>query len=293
MNRMAMKRGSVPATLLGAMSWLVLGGVATAQVELQGEEVEYGETETIVVDDVAVRVAVEEPVVDYRAHLLFELNGAWGGQIGDTDYLPSGAPDNYEHPLVQGPGAGGSIGLLLLPNVAVVGSYDYTWATTVTGDVPGVIDDVRGTIDYHAFGLGLRLIEPIGFGRIRAELGGDVLLPFETRLVVEHGAALGQVGITGTGEAVSTYSVGIGAHALIGYELPIGDHFYLSPTLRIRVFQSENAGETTTYRNFVTDYTASPPTAVDAEVRYGDGAARPETHAVADARALLSLGVRI
>lgn len=87
--------------------------------------------------------------------------------------------------------------------------------------------------------------------------------------------------------------MGFGGQARIGYELPIVGPLYAALDLQLQVFQAENSGEETEFENFVTDFEAAPPVAVDAVVVHGDGALRPETRGVSSALVVLSVGVRI
>lgn len=236
--------------------------------------------------------AQEAPAQTYPSTMLFELSGAYGLQVGETDYLPAGTPGDYQHPLANGPAIQGMVGVMVDPHVALFGAYRYTWATTVHGETTGVLDSVRGTVDYHTAEAGVRLFAPLEFGRLRGELAIGVAFPFHSRLEVQYGPALTQLPmpITGTGSRVSNYSVGIGGHAGVGYDLPLTENFYLGLGLQYSVFQSENSGETTDYTNFVTDYGATPPTAVTASVAHGDGEAAPHTYSVQDFRLHLSVG---
>jgi hypothetical protein len=251
------------------------------------------QTRTVMVSETeVVRAAPSGDPTERHPMMLYELTGAYGVQFGSTEYLPSGSATDYQHPLVHGFGVGGTAGVFLQENLAVIANYEYSRAQSREGSVPGVIDEVQGVIDYHTIVAGLRLRVPVGFGAFQAELAGGVVLPFESVLDVRHGAMLSQLGITGTGQRISHYSIGFGGHALIGYEIPILDWLYVATNVKLRTFESENAGETTEYRNFVTDYAAVPPTATTATVQYGDGATRPSTYSVQDVRFQLAVGAR-
>jgi hypothetical protein len=217
-----------------------------------------------------------------------EAHGGYGAQIGVTDYLPDGAQEQYEFPYVHGYSVGATAGVMLHRDIAIIATYEYAAAESIPGELPGVIDQVYGALDYHTAVLGVRLYQSVGFGRVRAEVGGGVLFPFATRLEVEHGAGLAPLGIMGTGTRVENYSVGFGGQAALGYDMPLAVGLYLGIQARVKLFQSENSGETTEYTNFVTDYSA--PEAIDATIEHGDGRERPHTTSVQEARLQLALG---
>lgn len=221
-----------------------------------------------------------------------EATGAYGVQFGTTDYLPAGSPGQYMHPIVHGFGVGGTLGVALMPGLDVVANYEYTNARSREGSLTGVIDEVQGFIEYHTIVAGLRVSVPVGFGAIQAELAGGVVLPYETELQITYGPALAGLPtpITGTGTRISHYSVGFGGHGQIGYRLPIAGPLYAALNVRLRTFEAENSGETTELRNFVTDFEAQPPTATDATISHGEGAARPTTNSVQDVRGQLAIG---
>lgn len=222
---------------------------------------------------------------------LVEATGGWGFQLGETEYLPDGSATEYQHPLVNGYAVGGTAGLMLMEQVALVVSYEYTNATSSEGDITGALDRVEGYIDYHSTVIGLRLYQPTGFGRLRLEFGIGVMFPHETRLELEYADTLQALGISGTGTRVSNYSWGVGGQALAGYEVPLGDVFYVAANLKYKLFQTTNKGETTELRNFV-DLEAEVPMPVDATITHDDGAARPTTNSVQDVRLQLAVGVR-
>ncbi len=234
-----------------------------------------------------------EPAPPPRHMFFLEATGAYGIQFGDTPYLPSGGPTDYQHPIVHGFGVGGTAGVYVIPDtLAIIANYEYDRSISREGVLTGVLDEVQGLIQYHTAMLGLRLRVPVGFGAIRAEVSGGVLFPFQTELSYQYGAGLSQLPtpITGTGTRTDFYSVGFGGSGLIGYEMPLFGPLYLAINIRLRTFQTENSGERTELRNFVTDFTALPPTATDGTVTYGNGAARPSTYSVQDARLQLAIG---
>jgi len=222
-----------------------------------------------------------------------EVNGGYGIQLGDIDYLPgSEGPADWKYPIIHGPAVGGTVGVMLIENLALFVNYEYTWATTQTVSIEGAVDELQATLDYHTLVAGLRTYVPVGFGRIRAELGFGFLFPFNTRVELQYNQALAALPepITGIGEQIENFSPGFGGTAALGYELPIVPGLYLAFNLKYKLFQSENSGETTELRNFVTDFSATPLTAVDETILHGDGAARPRDSAVHDVRFQLSLG---
>ncbi|MDQ3035700.1 MAG: hypothetical protein M3Y87_25060 [Myxococcota bacterium] len=221
-----------------------------------------------------------------------EATGAYGVQFGETNYLPAGAVGSYQHPIVHGYSVGGTAGITLIPGLSVIANYEYTDARSRTGSIQGVVDEAQGFIDYHTIVAGLRLSVPVGFGAIQAEVAGGVVLPFESELRLTYGAALAPLGIAGSGSMIESYSVGFGGHGMIGYRIPIFDVFYTAINFKLRTFQSENSGERTVLRNFVTDFEAQPPVATDGEVIHGEGAERPLTTSVQDVRLQLAIGAQ-
>ena len=270
--------------------WMTLVGVSALTLGAGSARAQDVETTTYRVERVETVEVEEQPA--WRPHVLIEASGAYGVQFGTTDYLPSGAPGQWQHPIVHGFGVGGTAGVVLDPAVALVANYEYSNARSRHGQLTGVIDDVQGSIDYHTIVAGVRLMAPLPFGALQAELAGGVLLPYETLLEVTYGPALGQLPtpITGTGTRITHYSVGFGGHALMGYRIPLGDMFHLALNVKYRLFESENSGETTELNNFVTDYEALPPTATTATIPHGENAAQPTTNSVQDVRGQLVLG---
>lgn len=219
-----------------------------------------------------------------------EATGGYGVQMGETDYLPDGALDEYQHPLVNGYAVGGTAGLFVSPLVSLIANYEYTEAWSRNGEIPGLLDEVQGEIDYHTITGGVRLRAPVGFGALRAELAVGVVLPYETELRFDYGPVVAQLGLTGTGTRVEHFSTGFGGHGALGYEIPLGDMFYLALDVKMKVFQSDNSGESTEYRNMVTDF--DNPVPVTATVEHDDGAERPITSSVQSTRGHLTLGAR-
>ena len=134
---------------------------------------------------------------------------------------------------------------------------------------------------------------PTGFGAFRGEVAVGVVFPHETQLQVDYGPGLALLPqpVTGSGFRTSSYSVGFGGQARIGYEIPIVGPLYAALDLQLQVFQAENSGEETELENFVVDFEA--PTPVNTTILHGDGGARPETRGVASGLGVLSVGVRL
>lgn len=241
-----------------------------------------------------VDMEMTEPPAPPRGRMAFiEAAGSYGIQFGSTPYLPAGMLGDYQHPIVHGFGVGGTAGFYVVPDtVALIANYEFSRAQSREGSITGILDEVQGQISYHTALVGVRLRVPVGFGALQAELAGGVVFPYQTELRYDYGAGLGQLPtpITGTGARFENYSVGVGGHGMVGYEMPLGDVFYLAVNFKLRMFESENSGESTQYQNFVTDFRALPPTATDATVTYGDGAAQPSTNSVQDARLQLAIG---
>ncbi len=267
------------------MSYCVMGALALSTRTAHAQEIVIEEDET--------DIHSEEHHEAHPTSMVFiEATGAYGLQFGRTDYLPSGGPTNYEHPIAHGFGVGATAGVNLIPGVALMANYEYSNARTRQGWMPGIIDEVQGKLDYHTIVAGIRLSVPAGIGFFQAEFGVGVLLPFETELNIAYGPQLAGLPtpITGTGSMISNYSVGFGGHGMVGYRIPIAGVLYTAINLKLRTFESENSGETTQLRNFVTDFTAQPPTATTADISHGEGAARPTTQSVQDVRLQLAFG---
>jgi hypothetical protein len=241
-----------------------------------------------------VDVEVEEEHDIYADSIVFlEASAATGVQLGDTEYLPSGTPGDWQFPLVYGFGVGGTAGVMVGDHIALVGTYMYQRAQTRDGHLDGALTNVEGRIDYHTALGGVRLYVPTGFGAFRGEVAVGVVFPHETQLQLDYGPALGGLPqpIPGSGYRTSRFSVGIGGQARIGYEIPIAGPLYAALDLQLQVFQAENSGEETRLENFVTDFTA--PRAVNATILHGDGAERPQTRGVSSGLGVLSVGVRL
>jgi len=220
-----------------------------------------------------------------------ELAGDFGFQFGEQEYVPTGVPGESEHPLTTGLGFNATGGIRLTGGLDLVLDYAYGSAESRVGQVTGVLTSVQGSIDYHAITTGLRTGRALGPGRLYGELAVGVILPFETRLQYEYGELMNQLGISGEGERVENYNLGVGAHGEAGYQLALGYGVYLGSALRIQGFQSNNDGESTEYDNFVLDFMA--PQAMTMEIDHGtERAATPSTYSVQDLRLHVDLGYR-
>ncbi len=226
--------------------------------------------------------------------MFLEANGGGGLQIGNTDYINSGSATDYKFPWVGGWGVGATAGVMVGGPIALIASYEFDKSYSVTGSVPGVLNETQGTISYHTAVAGVRLYVPTGFGAFRGSLAVGVLFPFSTQLQFQYGPALAQLpqAITGTGLETTNYSVGYGGTARIGYQIPLFGPLYTALDVELQAFQSENSGETQTFNNFVTDFQATPPVATTATVRYGDNALRPHTIGVTAGRLMLAVGAQ-
>lgn len=260
-----------------------LAGVAgTAQAE--GYDRERGEH----------RFERGEPTFERGEVGFFEATGAYGFQLGSTDYLPDGAFDDFKYPWVHGFAVGATSGVPLAKGLHLIGNYEYTQAWLADGDIEGVLDNVDGEISYHSAFIGLRVSRPVGAGRIRAEFAGGLIFPFEEELELDYGPALANLPepITGTGTRTEKFDFGPGAYGMIGYEFPFDEFLYLSISVKLKAFQPDNHEEETEFDNFVTDFDVDQPEAITTEIDHGDGAARPIAEGIADARAHLGIGVR-
>lgn len=221
-----------------------------------------------------------------------EAMGGWGLQLGETEYLPDGAPTEYKHPLVTGWSAGATAGWFFTDGLALIGSYQYRTASSREGSVTGVLDRVKGDAHYQTIAIGVRMYHAVGPGRLRSELAAGLVLPFETKLEYDYGPGLAPAGISGTGTLTEKYNLGYGVQGQLGYELPVNGKIYVALALELRVFQSTNNGKSTRLDNLVTDFTALPPTATTATIEHGDGMSRPTTYAVSDLALRLAVGTR-
>ncbi|HVK73202.1 MAG TPA: hypothetical protein VM734_07760 [Kofleriaceae bacterium] len=219
-----------------------------------------------------------------------EVTGAWGVQLGQTDYLPDDAPDEFKHPIANGWTVGGTVGWSFARNLAVFADYQFRTAWTRHGEIPTVLDDVQGRVHYHTISAGVRMYRPLSFGALRADLAIGMVPPFHTKLKFEYGPALAAAGIEGEGTMENNFGWAFGMQAELGYEIPVGP-LYLAFGFGVRGFQGNDNDHDTKLDNFVVDLAARPPVATTAVIRHGDFGDRPMTYALSDVTARLSLGV--
>jgi hypothetical protein len=218
-----------------------------------------------------------------------EISGGWGPQFGETEYLPDGAPTEFQHPLVLGWSGGLTGGVTLVPDLALIASYEYRFAMSREGQIPQVLDSVRGKVRYHTAAIGMRLYRTAGMGRLHSDFAVGVLFPFETRLELDYGQALRAAQIDGTGTRVDEYGFGVGVQAGFGYEIPIAGPIYFGASLELRSFQSSNNNHESRLDNVV-DLSGMPPVATTATIDHGDGKAQPTTYSVQDLSLHFAIG---
>jgi hypothetical protein len=220
-----------------------------------------------------------------------EVAGSYGLSFGEQEFVPTGTPGESENPLTNGVGFNATAGYALAPGFDIIADYNYATATSRSGEVTGVLDGVKGSVDYHTLTAGMRTSLGLGAGRIYGELGLGVVLPFDTRLEYQYAEPMSAVGISGTGVKTDNYNLGFGAHGEAGYQFPITSAAYVASALRVQSFQSSNAGRTTEYDNFVADFAA--PQAITMDVNHAtDSGATPVTYSVQDLRLSIDLGYR-
>ena len=223
-----------------------------------------------------------------------EAFGTYGFSFGVTNYVPEGSPTDTEHPLTKGFGVGGTAGVLVAENLAVIGAYEYSQADSRDGFVTNVLEEVNGSIDYHIITAGVRLMRDLGPGRLHAEVALGVVLPFETVLTYEYADAMAGLPdpIMGTGTRTSEYNTGFGGHGQLGYSFELGAGAYLTTAVKLRTFQSNNEDQEVVLDNFVTDFqNPEGPQAVDMTMTFdADEGLPPTTYSVQDIRGQLALG---
>jgi hypothetical protein len=220
-----------------------------------------------------------------------EVAGNYGLSFGEQEFVPTGTPGESENPLTNGFGFNATAGYTLSPGFDLIADYNYATATSRSGELTGVLDGVKGSIDYHTLTAGLRTSLELGAGQVYGELALGVVLPFDTTVEYRYAEPMSAVGVVGTGVKTDNYNLGYGAHGEAGYQFPITSAAYVSSALRVQSFQSSNAGRTTEYENFVADFTA--PQAITMDVNHAtDSGATPVTYSVQDLRFLVDLGYR-
>jgi hypothetical protein len=226
-----------------------------------------------------------------RSVAFAEAYGGYGFQFGEQDYLPK-EMGGYKHPLTNGYALGAAAGWEFVRGLALVGNYQFASAQSRSGELLGALDDVQGEISYHILALGLRNTRALGPGRVFGEVGGGVILPFETQVNVAYGPALAAADITGTGSRTDEYRTGVGAYGQLGYQWDIEAGVYLAGGVRVQSFQSNNNGEQSRFDNFVTDFGA--PQAMNTAITYdSESAVAPHTYSVQDLRLNIALGYRL
>jgi len=226
---------------------------------------------------------------EHRA--LFEITGNWGAQMGTQTYVPNGTPGASKAPLTNGLGFGATAGVAILHDVDVIADYQHGHAVSRSGDVTNALTSVDGAITYDAFAAGLRLGRNLGPGRMYAQLGLGVVLPYSTVVTYEYADTLAPLGIMGTGTSRDNYGLAVGGHGEFGYQFEIASKLYFAAALRLQAFQSSNDGQVTNLNNFVTDFSRPQPVTMD--IHHGtsaSAAATPENSSVQDARFHLILG---
>jgi hypothetical protein len=218
-----------------------------------------------------------------------EVNGNWGPQLGQQDYVPNGTPTATKAPLTNGFGLGATGGFAISKDFELLVDYTRGYADSRNGYVMGALSQVDGSIVYDAFAAGARMGHRLGPGRIYGQLALGVVMPFSTKVTYDYAPTVAALGLTGTGTETANYGTGIGAHGEFGYHVAIAQGVYLGASLRLQAFQSSNDGQITRYSNFVTDFSNPRPITVD--VMHGTtSAATPENYSVQDARFHLALG---
>lgn len=215
-----------------------------------------------------------------------EVTGGWGLQLGDTEYLPDGAAGQYKFPFFSGFQGGASAGWLFMPDLALIGTYEYWTSSSIEGSVTGAIDRVQGAVRYQTATVGLRLYRDLGPGRLRGDMSAGLIFPFETTVEYDWGAALAPAGISGTGTRTDRYKLGYGLQAALGYEVPIYRQAFIAAALELRAFQSNNKGEDMSLDNMVMDFSAPTPIDVTMETT------QPTTYSVQDLGLRVGVGTR-
>jgi hypothetical protein len=237
---------------------------------------------------------VAQPQEDERDRGFIEAVGTYGFSFGVTSYVPDGSPTDTDHPLTRGFGVGGTAGVVVADNLAVIANYEWSQAESREGFVTNVLEEVNGSIDYHTIVAGVRLMKDLGPGRLQAEVALGVVLPFETELEYRYADAMAGLPepIMGTGTRTSEYNLGVGGHGQVGYSFALGAGAYLTGAVKLRTFQSNNNDKDVVLDNFVDDFqNPEGPQAVDMTMTFDDdGGAPPTTYSVQDIRGQIALG---
>ena len=254
-----------------AVPIIAAGGVAAAQPPaVEGEEV-------------AVTPAFAEGLP------FVEANGTWGLQFGVQSYVPNGSPSSSRAPLTNGFGGGVTAGYAITHDLELFGDWSYGSATSRSGNIPGALSEVEGSISYHTLTAGARMGRHLWRGRIFGQLAVGVVLPLNTKLEYTYAPSLSAIGIMGTGTQIDHYGTGIGGLGEVGYQVAIWEGIYVGASLRLQTFEMSNDGQSTDYNNFVTDF--GNPAPVTASVHHGTtAAAMPTNYSVQDARLHVAVG---
>lgn len=223
-----------------------------------------------------------------------EAVGTWGLNLGETEYVPDGPPGDTKHPFATGFGAGAKVGFAIGPKwLAVFGDYRYGHTSTRKGEATGALTKAQGSLNFHTITVGLRIEKRLGSGRIYADFGAGILLPYTTKVEFEYAPELAAIGITGEGTMKDEFGIGFGALGEMGYHFDVAPSAYIGLGLRVQSYQSNNNGKDTELENFVTDFTALPPVPVTTTIHHSaDGPIPPTTNSVQDVRLQLSVGYR-
>lgn len=236
---------------------------------------------------------VQAPPVREMRRFFLEGNIGGGFLVGNTDYLPGGNPGNWSYPIVYGWSFGATGGYMLSENIGLFGSYVHSRNETRDGQINGLVDRIEGRLNYNSAAAGIRLMLPTGFGALRGDFGVAMIFPHSRVLHYEYGPGLPQIGldVEGTGRRIENYSVGVGAQARIGYQIPLFGPFYAAADAELQIFQTENSGESTVYENFV-DFEAATPRVRNETVLHAEGAAQPEAQSVQSIRLMFAIGAQ-
>jgi hypothetical protein len=240
------------------------------------------------------RYAAPAEATSNQPVLFVEVFGNWGVNFGQTPFVPDDRPGASKYPFASGFGGGAAVGITVLPPwLSLFVDWRYGSASTISGHLNGALTNAHGEISYHAFTLGLRMERHAGIGSVYAQFAGGALLPFHTTIELTYDPALAQIGITGQGKERDDYGAAYGAEAEMGYHFDLPERFYVGAGIRLAAFQATNNGHDTTFTNFVTDFTAAPPVAVDATIHHNTiNAATPTTYSVQDIKLSVSVGYR-
>lgn len=240
--------------------------------------------------------AQEDDTVEDRRDYVGFVEGmvGYGFQFGTTPYVPEGDGTEFKHPLTNGPALGGTGGLQIVRGIDAILNYELTLAQSRSGEITNAVRDIQGSLAYNTITAGLRTGRWLGPGRLIAEFGMGVVLPFSTQLEYDYDPALSQIGIEGSGRRIDEYALGFGGQGAVGYQIDLTKTgLFAGSQIGIKSFTSTRDGQVTRFENFVPDFTAAPPAPVNDRIAYdADGGVQPTTFSVQDVRAQLVLGTR-